>query len=163
MVTINQSRVQRIAEEMRRQGLDQILVTSMSSVFYLTARRIDPGERCMAIYITGEGRAVALLNTLFAIPEVEGAELLLYSDSENPIERLAGLIRPGKLGVDKTWPSHFLIDLMPRVPDTVMVNGSPVVDLVRMVKDEQELELLRRASQINDRAVEKAIDRKSVV
>lgn len=157
MVTIHQGRVRRIAEEMNRQGLDQLLITSMSSVFYLTSHRIDPGERCMAIYITGEGQATVLFNILFAIPEVEGARLLLYSDSENPVERLAGLIRPGKLGVDKTWPSHFLIDLMPRVPDTVMVNGSPVVDLVRMVKDEEELELMRRASRINDQAVARAI------
>ncbi|MDD2954867.1 MAG: Xaa-Pro peptidase family protein [Oscillospiraceae bacterium] len=157
MTSINQSRVGRIAQEMNRQGLSQLLVTSMSSLFYLTGRRIDPGERFMAVYITGEGRSVTFLNTLFAIPEVCGSETVLYSDSDDPMALLARYIRPGKLGVDKTWPSHFFIDLMPRVPDTVMVNGSPVVDLVRMVKDQEEQELMRRASRINDQAVAMAI------
>ena len=39
-------------------------------------------------------------------------ELVLHSDSDEPTAQLARQLRPGKLGVDKFWPSKFLIALL---------------------------------------------------
>ena len=64
---------------------------------------------------------------------------------------------PGKLGVDKFWPSRFLIDLLEARRDVVPVHGSAPVDLVRMYKDKEEQQAMIHASQVNDRVMEQAI------
>ncbi len=35
------------------------------------------------------------------------------------------------------------------------VNGSPIIDYIRMVKDEKEKDLMRKSSKLNDIAMEK--------
>ena len=37
------------------------------------------------------------------------------------------------------------------------VNGSPIIDYIRMVKDEKEKDLMRKSSKLNDIAMEKII------
>ena len=45
---MNKQRLQRVLDNMEAQGLDQILVTSTASVFYLTGYWIEPHERMLA-------------------------------------------------------------------------------------------------------------------
>ena len=42
------------------------------------------------------------------------------------------------MGIDKTWPSKFLIRLQELGGGSKFVNGSPIIDYIRMVKDEKE-------------------------
>ena len=62
------------------------------------------------------------------------------------------------LGIDKNWPARFLLSLMEHNPVPKYVNGSNVVDRLRMIKDEEELELLRKASKINELAIDRLIN-----
>ncbi len=61
------------------------------------------------------------------------------------------------MGIDKTWPSKFLIRLQELGGGSKIVNGSPIIDYIRMVKDEKEQDLMRKSSKINDIAMEKII------
>ena len=54
------------------------------------------------------------------------------------------------LGVDKNLPAHFLIDLMGRNVVKAFVNSSPIIDTLRMIKDEEEIQIMRESSKIND-------------
>lgn len=69
MITLHESRAARVREEMRRQGLSQILVTYTSSVYYLTGVWITPMERQLALYLD-LGRAAPFWfgNDLFGLP-----------------------------------------------------------------------------------------------
>ena len=63
---MNQSRLNRVIEGMKRENLPCILVSDIESVFYLTGRWIEPGERMIALEIRDDGRVCLFANRLFA-------------------------------------------------------------------------------------------------
>lgn len=152
-------RVERIINNMKEHKLEQILISSSSSIFYLTGMSIEPGERFLALYINVNGKIKLFLNELFPAVSDKDADIFMYKDSDDPIEILKDQIEPSKcMGIDKELPSHFLISLMEKRPGVKFVNGSPVVDEVRMIKDEEEIEFLRQASRVNDKVMGELID-----
>jgi Xaa-Pro dipeptidase len=151
---MNEARFARVIEKMKEHGLDQLIVSSTSSIFYLTGQWIDPGERMLALYLRRDGFRRLFVNELFGVEEGIGIDLSVFNDRETPVAILAEIVKPDKpLGIEKTWPSHFLIELMSLHPGMKVVNGSSAVDETRMVKDASEIELTRKASTINDQAM----------
>lgn len=89
---------------------------------------------------------------------IEGVELIWYKDTDEPIGRLINIVDKTKvLGVDKFWPAHFLIKLMERNAAAGFVNGSPIIDRTRMIKDAEEIQLMKDSSRINDSVMEEVI------
>lgn len=147
-------RLERILDNMETHNMSQMIVTSTSSIFYLTGKWIEPGERLLALYIDTKGTKKLFINELFPIKEQLGVDIVVYNDSEDPIKLLAKEVEEDKLvGIDKEWPSHFLIRLINIINKIKFVNGSPVIDEVRMIKDEEEINLMRKASNINDKVM----------
>ena len=79
---MNQSRIDRVAANMAREGLSQILVTAPASVFYLTGTWVSPGERMLALLVKGDGSAVLYANRLFALSESVDFPLVEFDDTE---------------------------------------------------------------------------------
>ena len=154
---MHQNRLQRVRQHMAAQGFTQILVTSTPSVYYLTDLWVSPMERLLALYIPLEGPCKLFGNEMFALPPQQDLELVLHSDTQAPTAQLAKTVAAGKLGIDKFWPSKFLINLLEQRPDVQPILGSAPVDLARMCKDEKEIEQLVYASQINDKVMTLAI------
>ena len=134
-------------------GLEQILVSATPSVYYLTGRWIAPGERMLALYLNADGDVVLFANRLFAQAPEAGMELVEFDDTEDPVALLAARVRPGRLGVDKVWPSQFTIRLMEALPGLTPALGSAPVDEARMCKDAEEIALMRESSRLNDEAL----------
>ena len=154
---MNQSRINRVIENMRQDGLSQILVTAPASVFYLTGAWIAPGERMLALLVKDDGSAVLYANRLFALNGNVETPLVEFDDTDDSVAILAKAVAPGKIGVDKFWPSQFTIRLMEARPDVRPVLGSAPVDRARMQKDAGELALMREASRLNDEAIRRTI------
>ncbi len=151
---MNQSRIARVVEGMHKLGLSQILVSSLESTYYLSGIWCPMAERLQALLIDDRGGVTLVANRMFALSGRQGsARIVEYDDVDDSVAVLAQLIRPGKLGVDKTWPSHFLIRLMALRPDVMPVVGSQPVDEARMLKDAAEVGALLRASHLNDAVV----------
>ena len=129
---MNKSRIGRVIENMRAEGLEQILVSATPSVYYLTGRWIAPGERMLALYLNQNGDVKLFANRLFAQAPESGMELIEFDDTDDPIAALSEAVQGGKLGVDKVWPSQFTIRLMNARRDVQPVLGSRPVDDVRM-------------------------------
>ncbi len=153
---MNEQRLSRVRRLMEEQGLEQIIVSATASVYYLTGLWVSPMERMLALYITQKD-CVLYANELFGLEPQPGLELILHSDGDEPTAQLSRRLLPGKLGVDKFWPSKFLIALLEARGDLVPVQGSAPVDQARMYKDAQEIEAMRRASQVNDMVMEQVI------
>ena len=154
----NNSRIEQVIHNMKAEGLDQILITSTPSIFYLTGLWIEPHERMLAVRLTVDGNLTLCGNELFAIDTAScDFNCLLHTDSDNPIVDLVRLISPGTIGIDKFWPANFLLPLIASRADISPRLGSGPIDKARMYKDSAEIELIRHASKINDRAVEAAI------
>ena len=145
------SRVKKVLSKMVEKNIPQIIVTSPESIFYLTGKMIRPGERLIALYLNSEGNHKLIVNKLFPIHENLGVDIVWYDDIENPIDKLSNIIKKGEvLGVDKNWPAQFLMDLMDRNIVKAFVNSSPILDTLRMIKDEEEIQIMKESSKIND-------------
>ena len=149
-----QNRLNNVLILMRERGLNQMLVTSTPSIFYLTGNWISAGERMIALYLNINGNHKYIVNKLFPIYEDLGVDIGWYTDVEDPIELLCEIINKDEtLGVDKNWPSHFLIKIIDKKGAKDFINASPIIDRLRMIKDEEEIELMKKSSQINDRVM----------
>ncbi len=153
---MNQQRLANVIGHMRREGLRQTLISSTASVYYLTGLWIEPHERMLALYLDIDGRAILFGNEIFGI-QPEGLNWRPHKDGDDPVADLAAAIQPGTMGIDKEWPSRFLIGLLDHRKDITPVLGSAPVDMARRFKDAEEQAAMRRASAVNDQVVEAAI------
>ncbi len=151
---MNQSRLNRVIEGMKRENLPCILVSDKESVYYLTGRWIEPGERMVALVIAESGRVCLVSNRLFAQASEPGLPVVEYDDTEDCVAVLASrLPEDGVIGIDKRWPSQFLIRLMAQRPTLRPRVGSAPVDEARMCKDAEEISAMRESSRLNDRVL----------
>ena len=146
---MNTQRIQKVIENMRACGLKQILVTGTANVYYLTGVWCEPFERMLALHLTDRGDMKLYANRMFALQGLTDVPMVEYEDTDDCIAVLAPDMLPGRLGIDKTWPSHFTIRLMERRPDITPALGSKPLDDARLVKDAEEIELMRISSKMN--------------
>lgn len=154
---LKQRRLARVIDNMEKEHMGQIIVSSKESIYYLTGIWVEPFERMFALYIQSNGKVVLFGNEMFCLKPEADIQMVITKDGMNPLKELAEVIQPGKIGIDKTWESRYLIGLMDIRADIVPVNGSAAVDFARLQKDEEEIEMLRRASKINDSVMQSAI------
>lgn len=149
-------RLENVIDSMRKANIPQIIISDPASIFYLTGKWIHPGERMLALYLNLDGNHKIFINELFPIKEDLGAEKIWFNDTDNCIKLLSeNICKDKSIGIDKNWPSRFLLDLMENNGASSYVNGSFIVDTARMIKDEEEINFMRNASKINDMAMEK--------
>jgi len=153
-----EGRLNKVLKIMAEKKIPQMIVSDSAAIFYLTGKWILSGERMLVLYINLDGHNKLFINELFPISEDLGVEKIWFNDTQSPVEILANNIDKEKpMGIDKNWPAHFLIKLMNLKGGSTFVNGSEILDRVRMCKDEGEKELMRTASLLNDTAVDKMI------
>ncbi|MDO4535981.1 MAG: Xaa-Pro peptidase family protein [Clostridium perfringens] len=156
---MKEGRLKRVLQEMIKNNLSQMIVTETASVFYLTGKWIHSGERMMTLYINTNGDKKFIVNELFPVNADIGCDILYYNDTENPIDLLSKVVNNNEvLGIDKDFKAHFLIGLIDKKAAKSFVNSSPIIDRIRMIKDSEEITLMREASKINDLVIEKVIE-----
>ncbi|MBG9984132.1 aminopeptidase P family protein [Aerococcaceae bacterium DSM 111022] len=156
-------RLQQLVQQMNNQHIANQLISDPSSIRYFIDYHTDPGERLLLLTIYEDGTGDLYLNRLFPRPQLDNIfknqiRIHYYSDGEPIIETIAENLRPGKSGIDKTWPSHFLLDLMDIYSDLTPINNSYIVDDIRGIKSEEEQSIMREASKFNDQAMEKLVE-----
>ena len=148
---MNYKRTNKIVEQMKRRGIDQLLVCSPSSIFYLTGQWIHPGERFLALLICADGSSTCIANKLFYLGDGIDCPTAIYSDEDDPIALLMKhMADKGKIGIDSALSAGFLLRIIDKLSNAKLEIASECVELVRMVKDSDEIESLRSSSHIND-------------
>ena len=153
---MNNDRIRRVLREMEQAGIPQMIVSDPVAIYYLTGRKIFSGERLLALYLQVNGGHKLVINELFPqSAEPDGQlELVWYSDTQDGVELLHQFAdKASPMGIDKNWPARFLLRLQELGGGSAYVNGSPIIDRVRMIKDQEEQEKMRRSSQINDQVM----------
>ena len=152
---MKQNRVDAVLQNLEQLGLSQMLITDPLAIFYLTGRMIQPLERFYGLYVNRRGGHKIFINPLETVPEDLGVEKVRFSDTDPVLDLVAAALDSREpLGVDKNLPARFLLPLIERGAAGGFVNASLAIDRARAVKDEQERALMRRASQLNDMALE---------
>ncbi|KRK63813.1 xaa-Pro dipeptidase [Companilactobacillus tucceti DSM 20183] len=149
------SRVQNITNKMKEEGYDQLLISDPTAIFYLTGLWIHPGERLLVLVIRADGKNTLVVNKLFPITEDIGIEKVFIDDIDDGVKKVLDYCDVnGSFGIDKNWPSHFLLHLMELVPNAKLGNGSEIIDDARAIKDEEEKDLMRKAQADNELATD---------
>jgi Xaa-Pro aminopeptidase len=130
-------------------GVDVLLLSSGPDLPYLTGYEAMPLERLTMLVLPQTGDAKLVVPRLEAPrvePRPELFEILAWEETEDPIGIVAkclGNVARAAIG-DHTW-ARFVLDLQHALPSVGFLRAAPVVGPVRMVKDADEVEALRRA------------------
>lgn len=155
---MHKNRIDRLIKKMKENNLAHLIISDPYAIFYLLDIKIEPGERALALYLHRDGDLKLLINELFPQEGDIAADFIWYNDVEDGIEKLSKYIKEDEvIGIDKFWPAKFLLRLQEIFPDKKYINGSDFVDAVRRVKDEEEKNLMRESSAINDAVMEEII------
>lgn len=147
------SRQVKIQEKLRSEELSDLLVSDPMSIYYYTGYYTQPGERLLLLHFRADNRPILYLNELFPKYKQDNLDLIYYFDGDPIIARIAEELSGTQLGVDKFWPSQFLLELMNFMESTSYQVGSRLVDDMRGIKTDQEIEIMLEASRRNDQAM----------
>ncbi|SDD95986.1 M24 family metallopeptidase [Sporomusa acidovorans] len=151
---MKQERVNKILEVLAERGIPQLVIADPAAIFYLTGKWIQPGERMLVLYLSVKGNHKLFINELFPVYDDLGVDKVWFNDTQDAVAILSQYInKESPVGIDKNWPAHFLLRLMEQAGGSRFVNGSVILDQVRMCKDGQERALMRDASRVNDVAM----------
>ncbi len=151
------SRMSRARAVMAEHGVDVLLLSVGADLPYLTGYEAMPLERLTMLVLPADGDATLVVPRLEA-PRVErrgdAFEILPWDETEDPVAIVAGLAGPaGSMAIgDQTW-SVFLMGLLERLDGASFRPASGVTRELRMRKDPEELDCLRRAGAAADRVV----------
>jgi Xaa-Pro aminopeptidase len=151
-------RIERAQEEMKRQGIDVLLVGPSSDLVYLIGYDAHLSERLNLLIIRQTGKpdlVVPVLESFLALPAEPNVNLRRWEETESPSELAASLIGDTKgvtLGVsDQLW-STFLLKLQKAMPAADWTTGQPVLAHLRVTKDQSELDNLFEVARLTDEA-----------
>jgi len=161
------TRIEALLEELSTKQLESILVTSPANVYYLSNYYTDPHERVVAVYVSTHHEPVLILPAM----ESEDAKaagwnysMIDYHDHEDPWELfLAFLNNSGKipetLGVeeDNLTLSRYN-NIKEILPDTDVKQARELLASLRVIKNQQEYELLKKAAELADFGVQTGVN-----
>jgi len=155
-------RIARARAGARARGLDALLVGVGPDLLYLAGYPAMPLERLTMLVVPVEGPVTLVVPRLEAAPAracpaaaAGHAVIATWEETDDPVAMVRGLLPavPARLGVsDRLWALH-LLRLQAALPDAVFEPASLVLRELRMVKDADEVALLRLAAQAADRVI----------
>jgi len=152
-------RVLRVQEQMERRGLDVLLVHSPENIYYLSGHQTSGYFAYQVLALSQKQDPVLLLRYLEKgnVDEYSWLEHpLTWREGDDLVEKTIELIKSlggssTTIGVEKNcWflTSAIAEDLARRLPYSMFVDASLLVDCVRVIKSEAEVDYLRRAGKI---------------
>jgi Xaa-Pro aminopeptidase len=135
-------------------GVDVLLLSVGPDLPYLTGYEAMPLERLTMLVVPREGDAVLVVPRLEAPRVTERPELFAietWDETDDPIARVARLVghAPRAAIGDQTW-ARFVLALQTALPATRFSDARTVMAPLRIVKDDAEIEALRRAARAVD-------------
>jgi Xaa-Pro aminopeptidase len=156
-------RVARVRARMAALDVDVLLLSSGPDLPYLTGYEAMPLERLTMLVLPQSGDAKLVVPRLEA-PRVEPRpdlfEIIAWEETEDPIAIVAKCVgNVGRAAIgDHTW-ARFVLDLQHALPSVAFTRAAQVIGPVRMVKDPEEIEALRRAGAAVDAIAQEMRDR----
>jgi len=141
---------------MQDEGLDAVLLFSPEHIFYLTGYQTFGYFTYLAVLVPAQGVPVLILRYLESflakhyawVPEVE-----IWDDHEDPVAVTVRALRERELtgrrriGVeDRTVPYEVRHRLSQALPEATLMDGTRLVEQVRIRKSPEELALIRKAA-----------------
>ncbi|MFD1020631.1 M24 family metallopeptidase [Thalassobacillus hwangdonensis] len=161
-------RLDALSAWLKEQDIEVAFINSKENVFYLTNFHTDPHERLMGLFVFKDAEPLLVVPGM-EVDQAKAAgwshEVLGYSDHENPWELVKAPIQKrnlgevGKVAVEMEVLSFgramSLIDVF---PDAGAVSVEEKLNEMRVVKDEKEIEIMKRAAEMADYGVQVGVE-----
>lgn len=154
-----QRKVRQVQEAMSKRQLDALVLLHATNVIYTVGYFHLSTERPLAVLIPKSG------DPALFIPELESDQVKLwwvkdyesYFDYPGPVNRVRWIFErvakrgfgAGKIGVEEPSPSR-LAQIKLGAPKATIVNAGDLIDEMRYVKDDDEIDLMRRSMYFAD-------------
>ncbi|WP_223302142.1 Xaa-Pro peptidase family protein [Haladaptatus sp. R4] len=153
-------RTRRCQQRLDAADADALVLFPSTNLFYLSGFREHPGERHLLLFVPEDDDPV------FVVPDMYGEQIAdeswisdvrTWSDGEDPLSLVESVadefgLHGGHLLVDDRMWALFTQGLRRTLPDATFGLASEVLDHLRMRKDGGEIEALRTAGEVADRA-----------
>lgn len=149
-------RIENARKLMKIKKIDYLIISEQASIKYLTDENIESGER-FTVFVIGKEKTFWIRNKLFPLANDTHKDIS-YLDGQNYVNLLTNEIeKDSKVGIDKFLYSKFLLEIQEKRKDLTYTNGSELIDSLRQIKDKDEIEKMKKSSQINDLAMQKIV------
>jgi len=162
LINIFVDRSVKLLEKLEGEGIDGVLLFSGVNLYYFTGVNIGLSERVTAAYLPVDGEPFILVPKLEE--ELRGQRTWInhietWNEDEDPIEILGKLIlecKPkfGVIGLCEDAPWGWVNKLQLKLSDICFIDVSNMIFNLRMVKSDWELDNIKKACAISDKAVE---------
>ncbi len=156
-------RIEQLENWLKEEKIDAAFINSTENVFYLTNFHTDPHERLMGLFVFPEAEPFVVLPGM-EVRQIKDAgwshEVIGYSDHENPWEFIKEAIQsrsiPGsRVAFENEVVTYGRSQAFLNIFDAPqIVNVEDKLNQMRLVKDEKEIEIMRRAAKMADFGVE---------
>ncbi len=155
-------RLTRLQSALQEREVDWLALLPGSNLRYLTGLDFDLSERSLVMFVPPEGAPVLALPSL-ELPRFEHAspfeaETFTYEDVDGPesafMSAVAALPEAYRIAVEHLRMRVREFDLIRRrVPNVIAVDAGPLMDILRLHKDEAEVAHMRAAIRITEDAL----------
>jgi Xaa-Pro dipeptidase len=161
-------RIEKVQVWLKENNIEAAFFNSKENVFYLSDFLTDPHERLMGVFLFKDAAP------LFVLPSMETGqlksagwndEIIGYADHENPWDMIKeavskrGLAQAGKIAIEKDVLSYSRSEaFLSLFPNAHVVNAEDKLNELRVVKDESEVAIMRRAAEMADFGVQTGVE-----
>jgi Xaa-Pro aminopeptidase len=175
----HEGRLNRLKEMMREKKIALMYLRRGANLFYLTGiKRRGPeltdsnsyGDYIHGAYISQSGTITLLAPRMGGSSwqkQAEGkswiSEVIILDESERPKEVLTRLLRSHNLRgkriaiEERAW-AHTVLLLREILPYSKIMNANEILEIMRMIKDDKEIEVMKKAGEITDKVYGKVVD-----
>lgn len=159
------NKIEQLQQYLQTAQVDAAFITNPDNVFYVSGFRSNPHERLLGVMIFKEAEPF-LICPKMEMPDAKAAgwtyEMVGHEDTQDSMELLREKVQAkvgeiGTLGIEK---NHLTVDryeaLQERFNAPTFHSLDDQMNTMRVIKDEDELVILREAAQFADYAIEVA-------
>ncbi len=163
-----EARIRKAQALMAEHDIDAIVVEAGTAMNYFTGLRWRRSERLTGVVIPRDGE-IGIVTPYFEEPKAREklampAEFRTWHEHESPFERVAELLadrglKKGRIGIEETT-RFFIVDGVRKAAASFdIVPATPVTLGCRVIKDEHELALMKKANEVTLRAYQYVYER----
>lgn len=166
-----------VQQQMAAQGVDLLFLSRSANLHYVTGipreepnfgNTIYPGEWLTGAWIPQQGAPILTLPRMLAdfhMGAVWGYDVRVLSDQGDPAQMVKDLLTTLQIGdgaciavEDRAW-AEWVLTLQRLLPKATFRQASPLLMPLRVIKDETEIAIMRKAGEITEAAYQAALGR----
>ena len=172
-----QRRLTAVQQQMSAQGVDLLFLSPSANLHYVTGilreepnygNTIYPGEWLTGAWIPQQGAPILTLPRMLAefhMGGVSGHDIRVLPDRGDPAEMVQAVLTALKINdgaqiavEDRSW-AELTFNLQRLRPTATLRLASPLLMPLRVIKDEEEIAIMRKAGEITEAAYEATLNR----